>query len=483
MLRALAHPAYRRLFGAQVLALAGTGLATVALALLAYDLAGPRAGGVLGTALAIKMAAYVLVAPLAAAAFARFPPRRVMVGADLLRLAVAASLPFVDGIWQVYVLVFVLQAASATFTPTFQAVIPEVLTDEEDYTAALSLSRLAYDLEAVLSPMLAAALLLVIPAPTLFFGTAAGFGASALLVISASLPRPRAANEGAGATADNPADAQATPEATAGPDSSRRTGPAMPFGARAREGTALFLGTPALRPILVLNLAVAAAGALVIVQTVVIARSVLGLDAAAVAWLLAANGAGSMAAALALPAALKRIGERQAMLGGAALLAGTTAAAALLLGSATASASTSASAIMSTTAPAAPQAGAHTWTLAGIAALWFAIGIGWSAVETPVGRLIRRHVEPARRPAAFAAQFSLSHACWLLTYPLAGWLGSWGLGPTAWLLAGLAGASAACAAWLWPRRRPPAPLGQEERDAGTAPQPRPEPRAGAGTAE
>ncbi len=44
MLRALAHPVYRRLFLAQVVALAGTGLATVALGLLAYDLAGERAG-------------------------------------------------------------------------------------------------------------------------------------------------------------------------------------------------------------------------------------------------------------------------------------------------------------------------------------------------------------------------------------------------------------------------------------------------------
>jgi hypothetical protein len=26
------------------------------------------------------------------------------------------------------------------------------------------------------------------------------------------------------------------------------------------------------------------------------------------------------------------------------------------------------------------------------------------------------------RPAVYAAQFALSHACWLITYPLAGWL-------------------------------------------------------------
>ena len=69
----LAHPTFRRLFTAQVVSLAGTGLATVALGLLAYDVAGERAGQVLGTVFAIKMVAYVVVAPLAAALVVRLP--------------------------------------------------------------------------------------------------------------------------------------------------------------------------------------------------------------------------------------------------------------------------------------------------------------------------------------------------------------------------------------------------------------------------
>jgi hypothetical protein len=49
----LADRTYRHLFLAQVVALVGTGLATVALGLLAYDLAGKDAAAVLGTAPAI----------------------------------------------------------------------------------------------------------------------------------------------------------------------------------------------------------------------------------------------------------------------------------------------------------------------------------------------------------------------------------------------------------------------------------------------
>lgn len=53
MLGILTDRTYRHLFLAQVVALVGTGLATVALGLLA----GADAGRVLGTALAIKMIA------------------------------------------------------------------------------------------------------------------------------------------------------------------------------------------------------------------------------------------------------------------------------------------------------------------------------------------------------------------------------------------------------------------------------------------
>ena len=192
MFSLLKNRTYRHLFLAQVVALVGTGLATVALGLLAYNLAGKDAGAVLGTALAIKMVAYVLVAPLAGAYANRFPRRTLLVSLDISRLAVVLVLPWVDQIWQIYVLIFVLQSSSAAFTPTFQATIPEVLPDEEDYTRALSLSRLAYDLENLLSPALAALLLLVVSYHGLFLGTAVGFMGSALLVLSVVLPYARA---------------------------------------------------------------------------------------------------------------------------------------------------------------------------------------------------------------------------------------------------------------------------------------------------
>ena len=79
MLPILAYRTYRHLFLAQIIALVGTGLATVALGLLTYDIAGTDAGAVLGTAMAIKMVAYVGVAPIVGAFANRLPRRRFLI--------------------------------------------------------------------------------------------------------------------------------------------------------------------------------------------------------------------------------------------------------------------------------------------------------------------------------------------------------------------------------------------------------------------
>lgn len=390
MLQVLANRTYRHLFLAQVIALTGTGLATVALGLLAYDIAGADAGAVLGTALAIKMIAYVGVAPVAAAFADRWPRRRMLVTLDLIRAAVALFLPFVTEVWQVYVLIFVLQSASAAFTPTFQATIPDILPDEKEYTRALSLSRLAYDLESVASPMLAAALLTVINFHALFAGTVIGFLGSAALVLSVVLPHAQPAEK-------------------------------RPIYERTTKGMRIYLATPRLRGLFFINLAVAAAGAMVIVNTVVFVQAVMGLDQRSTAWALASFGAGSMISALVLPQLLDNLSDRNVMLSGVSILI-----AGLLLT-------------------------VFISSYGVLIVLWFLIGIGYSTAQTPSGRLLRRSAQPADRPALFAAQFALSHASWLVTYPLAGWLGAKaGLGAASIALTLIAATAMIAARYVWP---------------------------------
>lgn len=156
VLEILTDRTYRHLILAQIVALPGTGLATVALGPLAYDLSSDGAAMVLGTVFSLKMLAYVGVAPVATAFAERLNRRRLLIALDLVRVFCALALPFVTEVWHVYLLIFALQSASAGVTPTFQATIPDLLRDEAQYARALALSRLAYDVENIVSPLLAA---------------------------------------------------------------------------------------------------------------------------------------------------------------------------------------------------------------------------------------------------------------------------------------------------------------------------------------
>lgn len=415
MFSVLRVTAYRNLFTAQVVALLGTGLLTVALGLLAFDLAGGRAGAVLGTALTIKMIAYVFVAPVMAALVERLPRKAVLVGADLVRAGIALSLPLVDQAWQIYVLVFVLQSASATFTPAFQAVIPVVLPAEKDYTRALSLSRLAYDLESLLSPLLAAALLTVTSYSNLFLGTTAGFLVSALMVVTTQLPS---------------------------------TAPMHNQGSllhRTTLGARIFLVESRLRGLMALNLVVAAGTALVLVNTVVFARDVFDGTNIDVAIALGCYGAGSMLIAFTAPHLLDRMTDRTFMLiGGSILPVGIIAAA-----------------LIAVTAKSTAAVTDTSWLL--LLALWAALGVGTSMINTPSARLLRRTATDSTRSYLFTAQFSLSHACFMITYPVAGWIGAAAGQPAAALmLAGIAILGTLAAMKLW---EPEAPTTSDETTA------------------
>jgi MFS family permease len=186
---------------------------------------------------------------LASALIRSLPRRKVLITLDLIRAGVALFLPFVTEVWQVYWLIFILQSASACFTPLFQATIPEVLPDEDQYTHALSLSRLAYDLENLLSPTLAAVLLALMTWHGLFAGTVLGFAASALLVLSVTLPVGRS-------------------------QTMQKSG----IYQQTTRGIRFYVATPRLRGLLAMNVAVTAAGAMVIVNTVVLVQAQFGLN-------------------------------------------------------------------------------------------------------------------------------------------------------------------------------------------------------------
>lgn len=389
----LHNTSFRKLFIAQVIALVGTGLSTIALSLLAYDLVGGNAAAVLGTALAFKMMAYVLFAPIIGGLAHRLQRKPFLISMDIARAGTILTIPFVTQVWQVYLLIFLLNLFSAGFKPIFSATIPDILTEERQYTRALSMSRLAYDLENLLSPALAGIALLFFTYTGLFIANSAAFLVSAVLIIFTSLPSHQEVFRQGGVWDE------------------------ISFGVRS------YLKTPRLRGLLALYLAVASASAMIIVNTVVYIREYLGGSESDFTLTLAVTGAGSMIVAIILPKALDRISDRSVMLSGAVLMA-------VGIG-------------LISTGP----------SLFGVLPIWFLVGVGWSLVQTPSGRVVNRSSSPADRSAYFSAHFALSHACWLFFYLIAGYFGTYlGVETTALLLAACILLFAVLASILWPKR-------------------------------
>ena len=282
---------FRKLFAAQVIALIGSGLSTVAMTLLAYDLAGGNAAAVLGTALACKMVAYVVFAPIVGGLAHRLHRKRFLIGMDLVRASIVVAMPLATHPWQLYLLIFLLSLFSAGFKPIYAATIPEILPTERQYTRALSMSRLAYDLENVLSPTFAALALLYVRYTGLFVTNAVAFLISAVLIFATVLPP------------------------------TREVGRQGAIGAEIGFGIRSYLKTPRLRGLLALYMGVASASAMIIVNTVTYIRDYLGGNESHVAMALAAAGGGSMLAAVGLPKVLDRIADRPVMLCGAVIMA------------------------------------------------------------------------------------------------------------------------------------------------------------------
>lgn len=390
---------YYRLFAGYVSALMATGVATVVLTLLVFDLSGEESGAVIGTALSLKMLAYVLAAPLMAALVDRLPRKAVMIALDLVRASCLGLLALVTEVWQVYALVFGFALASATFSFVYMAAVPYLLGSEEDYTRSLARSRIASELEGPLGPIMAAGLLLLVSPRAAIAVTALAFIGSAVLVNLAHLPQA----------------------ASTGP---RRIG----LATKLLRGPRLFLSVPAFRAVVALDLAVALASAMVMVNTVVLVQGYLHLARDASALAFGVFGLGAVLGAASLPLLHTHVRDRSIMLSGVFLLA-------LCL-----------------------LAGAFQTRLPGLLALWLGLGIGVALAMTPTTFLIRRLARPDDLQVLMAAQMAISSGVLLVAYPLAGWLGAeLGMSWTFAILSALAAMAGIAFRKLWPSQYAPEP--------------------------
>ena len=385
------------LFSAQAISLVGSGVTTIALALFVHRLAGASAAtAVLGNALMLRIAAFLLFSQPAGVLADRVNRKVVLIASDLARLALLALFPFITTVWQVYAAVFAVNSLTAFFTPTFDASLPDVVGSEQ-YVKALSYSRIAVDLEAIAGPIIAGVLVAMIGLRWVFWFDGATYLVSALLVSSVAIPSPRNAR------------VPLVPTTLLGD---------ITYGAR------VLLRQAAIRQALLMSLAEALAGACAIVITVAYVRDILHGTETAYSLAMAAIGIGSGACALVLGRYGSRL-ERSAT-GEAAQhgLRHRWASKSILLGGIL---------LALSLAPAA-----LTPPLPFLAVLWVLNGAGQALIAIPSSTLVASHTLADERGRAFAAQFAITHACWLFTYPLAGHLAE-SVGPSnAFLLCGLA---------------------------------------------
>jgi DHA3 family tetracycline resistance protein-like MFS transporter len=137
------HRDFGLLCAGMTVSLLGDGIYFVAIAWLVYDLSdSATALSLVGLAWSLGMVAFLLAGGVASD---RLDRRRVMVGADLARLAavLAIGLLAVGGVvevWHIALLAFFYGAGEAFFGPSFSALIP-MLVPEDDLVAANGLQE------------------------------------------------------------------------------------------------------------------------------------------------------------------------------------------------------------------------------------------------------------------------------------------------------------------------------------------------------
>lgn len=367
LVQCLKNPRFARLYLAQTINLVGDALTWLGLALLAFELAGEKAGIILSGALTLRVMAFVVFSPLAGVIADRFDRKRIMVITHLVRMVIVCFLPFVTQAWQIYVIVLALNVFYAFFTPTYTATIP-LVTARNEYPNAIALSSATYQLLGVLGPGLAGSIAAFVGTRQVFFLDGLTFLIAAILLIT--LPGQLTV-------------IQSQQEAK----TVSRTLQDI------RAGTVCLFADPPIRYALMMQLVAAIAGAQILVNTVGYVQGTLNLGKVEYGWVMAAFGIGATLASVGLGNSMQRY--KKTVLTGAGV-------------------------ILLTLALLPANFASLEWLLL----LWLVAGTGQTLVNLPTQTLIADRVAVEIQGRVYGAHFAWSHLWWAFSYPLAGWMGS-----------------------------------------------------------
>ena len=201
LLAPLRHRDFRLLWSGMCVSLLGDGIFLVAMAWQVYALSNaPTALAIVGITMTVPTIAFLLLGGVVSD---RFDRRRVMVAADVLRglavgLMALLSLTGVIELWHIAALAAVYGAGTAFFSPSFDALVPEVLPPG-DLAQANALDQFVRPIALRLAgPALGGVLIDLFGAGTAFALDAASFLVSAAALLAMAPAARRAVPAGAG---------------------------------------------------------------------------------------------------------------------------------------------------------------------------------------------------------------------------------------------------------------------------------------------
>lgn len=365
--KALKNKVFAKLYLAQTISLVGDAFTWVGLALLAYQLDRERSPVILATALTLRVTAFIIFSPFAGVLADKVDRKKILYITHFIRMLIVFFLSFITAEWHIYVLVFFLNVFNAFFTPTYRAVIPQII-EGRYYREAVGLSTATYQLLGVLGPALAGVVAVWLGAREIFLVDAASFIIAAVLILA--IPKQ-----------------ELQKGVTAAARQSHSTWVDVIKGMR------LLFSNKILQFALSIEFVSAIAGAMILVNTIGHIKNALHADDKYYGWVMAAFGIGAAVAAF-VSGSIDKSKTRAVSLVSGALLLGVTICFAnyvaypILLG------------------------------------LWLLAGLGQSLAEMPSETLIAENIEAADQGKVYGSHFAVSHVWWAITYPVAGFLGS-----------------------------------------------------------
>ncbi|TXE06484.1 MFS transporter [Gelidibacter salicanalis] len=364
----LRNKLFAKLYLAQTISLLGDAFTWVGLALLAYQFGEEKAAVILATALTLRVTAFIIFSPFAGVLADRMSRKKILYITHFIRMGIVGCLPFVTEEWQIYVLVFLMNVFNAFFSPTYRSIIPQIV-EKSLYRQAIGLSAATYQLLGVLGPGFAGIMAIWLGAREIFFVDAATFVIAGILLVS--LPK-------------SALDVTQKQEDDTVPHSTWQD---------VLKGIRLLFSNQYVRFALLIELVSAVAGAMILVNTIVLVKGGLQLTDRDYGIIMAAFAIGATIAAFVSGAVDKSKSRRISLILGALILGIAISAANYL-------------------------------NFSMLFLVWIVAGLGQSLAEIPSETLIGETVPIEEQGKVYGSHFAFSHLWWAFAYPLAGFLGT-----------------------------------------------------------